>query len=145
MRAALFHPGGHSRAVSLGLLALRVAFGLMLALGHGWGKLVGFGAGAATFPDPLHIGPRWSMACTIGTEFFGSLLVAIGLATRWAALSVAFTMGVAGFLVQAGAPWGKRELACAYLVPFFVLVLTGAGRFSVDARLGGRRKGSRQD
>lgn len=140
MRSTILDPGPTGVAPSIGLLLLRLGAGPMLAFGHGWGKLVAFADKAATFPDPLHIGHRASMACTIGAELFCSLLVALGLGTRPAAAIAAFTMGVAAFVVHAGAPFARRELALAYLLPFLGLVFTGAGRFSVDARIRGRGK-----
>jgi putative oxidoreductase len=136
----IFDPGTPALAGSSALLILRAGTGLMLALGHGWGKLVTFGTGAVTFPDPLGIGHTASMACTIGAEFFCSLLVVAGLGTRLAALAVAFTMSVVAFVVLAGTPWGKRELALAYLVPFLALAFAGAGRFSLDAWITRRKK-----
>ncbi len=47
MRGWMFHAGSHSGAASLGLFVLRVSAGLMLAVGHGWGKLVAFADKAA--------------------------------------------------------------------------------------------------
>jgi len=139
MSSRVFNPGSHSGPASLGLLILRASAGLMLAAGHGWGKLLDFAASAASFPDPLGIGHKTSMACTIGAELACSVLVALGFATRLTALPVAFTMGVAVSMIHAGDPWGKKEFALLYLIPFLVLVFTGAGRYSLDARIGGRR------
>jgi putative oxidoreductase len=136
----IFDSGTHSAPASVGLLILRVSTGLMLAVGHGWGKLVTFGAKAASFPDPLGIGHQASLACTIGTEFFCALLLAAGLATRVAAVLVAFTMAVAAFVVLAKQPWGDKELAVLYLVPAAALMLTGAGRYSIDAHMGGGKR-----
>jgi putative oxidoreductase len=140
MNGNIFDPGTHSGPASFGLLILRASTGLMLAVGHGWGKLVTFGAKAASFPDPLGIGHQASLACTIGAEFFCALLLVAGLATRVAALSVAFTMAVAAFVVLAKEPWGEKELAVLYLIPAAALVLTGAGRYSIDARVGGGKR-----
>jgi hypothetical protein len=67
MRARIFSPGTHGVAASLGLLAFRVAVGLMMAVGHGWEKLVGFGERSAKFPDPLGIGSTLSLAGTTGS------------------------------------------------------------------------------
>ncbi len=39
---------------------------------------------------------------------------------------------VAFFMVHAGDPFGKKELAFVYLVIFTALALTGPGRFSLD-------------
>ena len=143
MRSRILDPGAHGRWASLGLLILRAGAGSMLLAFHGWGKLLAFGEGAATFPDPLGIGSTASMACTIGAEVACTALVVVGLATRFAALPPAFAMGVAAFVVNAGDPWSDRELALLYLAPFVTLALTGAGRFSLDAQLaGGRRRSS---
>jgi putative oxidoreductase len=140
VKGDIFDPGAHSGPSSLGLLILRASVGLMLAVGHGWGKLVTFGATAASFPDPLGIGHQASLACTIGTEFFCALLVVVGFATRVSALAVAFTMAVAAFVVLAKEPWAGKELAVLYLVPAAALVFTGAGRYSIDARMGGGKR-----
>jgi len=140
MRRWLFDTGSHTGAASLGLLIARVAAGLMMAAGHGWGKLLSFGEKAATFPDPLGIGRPVSMAGAIGAEFFCAILVVLGLATRAAALPLVFTMSVAAFIVHANDPWSRKELALLYLVIFLVLVFTGAGSYSLDARFGGKKR-----
>ena len=82
------------------------------------------------------------MAGTVGAEVVCAGLVAIGLATRLAALPLVFTMSVAGFVINAGEPWGEKELAAIYLVPFLALVFTGPGAYSLDAKIagGGRRR-----
>ena len=139
MRSRIFSSGNHTTTTSLGLLILRVSAGLMLSAGHGWGKLLEFSESAATFPDPLGIGHRGSMACTIGAELVCSILVVLGFATRLAALPVAFTMGVIVTMIHTHDPWGKKEFALLYLIPFLLLVFTGAGKYSLDARIGGRR------
>ena|SRR5215831_4789241 len=133
MRDGLLDPGSHGGPASAGLLLLRAAIGAMMLAGHGWGKLVGFGTGAASFPDPLRIGHGASMAATIGAEFFCSLLVVVGFGTRIAVLPLVFTMAIAAFVVLGGHPWADQELAVAYLVPFAALAFTGAGRYSMDA------------
>jgi len=133
----LFSPGPQGRSISFGLLLLRVGAGGMLLAGHGWGKLLAFGTRSGGFPDPLGIGHVPSMAGTVGAEVVCAALVAVGLATRLAALPLVFTMAVAGFVINAGAPWGEQELAAIYLVPFAALVFTGPGAYSVDAKLAG--------
>ena len=143
MRHAVLDPGTHTKLSSAGLLLLRLAMSGMMIVGHGWGKLSGFGKISATFPDPLGIGHLPSLAGTVGAEFFCSVLVAIGLLTRLAVLPLVFTMAIAAFVVNAGAPWGDVELPLLYLVPFAALGLTGAGEYSLDARLRGRAGAAR--
>ena len=140
MRTWLFNPGHHTPAASLGLLIVRVAAGGMMAAAHGWGKLATFGATAAKVPDPLGIGRTWSLAGAVGAELFCAILVVLGLATRFAAAPVVFTMAVAAFLVHADDPWNKKEFALVYLFLFLVFVFTGAGSYSFDAKLAGKRR-----
>ena len=72
-------------------------------------------------------------------EFFGGLLVMIGLGTRWAAFILSGTMAVAYFMAHA--PGGflplvnKGELAVLYCFVFFYLFFAGGGPLSVDALL----------
>jgi uncharacterized membrane protein YphA (DoxX/SURF4 family) len=85
----------------IGLLILRLA-GLYLALGHGWGKVVGLASGTSQFPAGL-AGMGFPMPALFAwgaglSEFLGGLAVAFGLYTRWAAAFAGFTMFVAAFV-----------------------------------------------
>lgn len=145
VRGKVFDPGGSGPVASLGLLLARLSAGGLLVYLHGWDKLVSFGQNAATFPDPLGIGSRYSMAGTIGGEVVFPVLVALGLCTRLSAIPPAFTMAVAAFVVNAGETWKKKELAVLYLACFVVLMFTGAGRYSLDALvLGGKKPKARK-
>ena len=50
------------------ILMLRIALGVQMLLGHGWGKLMSFSEKAATFPDPLGVGHTTSMALAVFGE-----------------------------------------------------------------------------
>jgi putative oxidoreductase len=115
------------------LLLLRVGIGCLLAFGHGLGKVEKVFAGNFQFGDPIGIGAAASLVLAAGAEFVCSLAVAAGLWTRWSSVPPVVTMVVAAFVVHAADPWGRKELAVLYLVAFTVLILTGGGRFSVDA------------
>jgi putative oxidoreductase len=117
----------------LGLLVLRLGFGCALAFGHGLGKARQMIHGDFEFPDPIGIGTVPSLILATLAELVCSLAVAAGLWTRWAAIPPLVTMSVAAFVVHAGDPWGRKELAILYLVGFATLVLTGGGRFAVDS------------
>ncbi|TWT89067.1 putative oxidoreductase CatD [Pseudobythopirellula maris] len=122
---------------SLGLLLLRVAFGVMMLV-HGWQKLSGFSEMADAFPDPIGMGSRLSLMSAIGAEFGCSLLLIAGLLTRVAVLPLAFTMVIALFVVHADDPWQTKELAAAYLAVYVALLLTGPGSLSIDRLIFGR-------
>ena len=129
--------------IDLGLLVVRASFGLALALAHGYGKLVNperFIQGLTTrgFPLPGFFG--WA---AIVSEFVGGLLLALGLLTRPAAALVLVTLSVAAFDVHADDPFKKKELALAYAVVGLALLVTGAGRLSLDQHLFGPKHAKR--
>ena len=125
---------------SLGLLILRVGIGAMMMLAHGWGKVLSFTEKSVNFSDPLGVGSEVSMALATSAEFFCAFLVVIGLATRLAAIPLAFTMLTAALVIHADDPWAKQEFALLYAVPFLTLILTGPGKISVDGWLTRRSK-----
>ncbi len=123
----------------LGLLLLRLTFGLMMA-NHGLGKVQDLIAGKTAFPDPLGIGAVPSLALAAFGEFVCALAVAAGFKTRWAAIPAAVTMLVAAFIFHAGDGWEKQEFPLLYASAFLALVFTGGGKHSLDAWLKKRRR-----
>jgi len=124
----------------LGLLVLRVSFGLSMAFTHGLDKLTGYSKQASTFPDPLGIGPEISMALTVFAEFICTLSLSIGFLTRITAIPVALTMLIAVGLIHASDPWSTKELAFLYFAAFLSVALLGPGKFSLDALLFKKKK-----
>lgn len=133
-----------SPSASLGLLVLRVGFGAYMAA-HGWSKVqMILGEDPIQFPDPLGMGTELSLYFAAAAEFGGGILVALGLLTRFSALSAAFTMGVAAFMIHGADPWmaqGKaKEPALHFMVAFLCLVFTGPGKFALDHVIAGKWK-----
>ncbi|OLE54906.1 MAG: DoxX family protein [Acidobacteria bacterium 13_1_20CM_3_53_8] len=113
------------------LSILRIVTALLF-MEHGAQKLFGF-------PAPMQGGapPLMSMFGVSGIlEFFGGLLILLGLFTRPVALILAGEMAVAYFMVHApGGLWpllNRGELAVLYCFIFLYLVFAGAGEWSVD-------------
>lgn len=121
--------------LDVGLLLLRVSVASLMVVQHGWPKFASWSAKSATFADPLGVGPATSLALAIFAELFCAAAVGLGLATRLAAVPVVITMLVAAFVVHADDPFQKKEFALLYALPALTLVLTGPGRFSLDALL----------
>ncbi len=124
-------------------VALRLVLGLVMA-GHGAQKLFGWFGGhglqatAGFFAENLGLKPGlfWA-ALAAGGEFFGGLLLILGLATRLAAVNTAIIMIVAIITVHPSAfflPAGM-EFALSLLAMAIALTLTGGGALSLDARL----------
>ena len=126
------------RCVDLGLLILRLSLGLGMLWLHGLGKVKGFSQMSGQFPSVFGLGSSTSLVLAIIGEVVFPALVIAGLFTRFAALGTAITMAVAFFLIHGAALSGQNsgELAFLYMVGFASLVFSGAGRHSLDAKLG---------
>jgi putative oxidoreductase len=61
------------------------------------------------------------------------VLVAAGLFTRLALIPLIVTMAVAVFIIHADDPFGDKEHALLFLVPYVALLFTGPGKWSLDA------------
>ena len=120
--------------LDIALLILRLMAGGSLFLKHGLEKLTGFSTMATHFPDPLHIGPVPSLAFALFSDAICSLLIVLGLGTRLAALIVVINLTVALTLVHKFSFSGPHsgEMAWLYLSIAVLLVLNGAGKFSLD-------------
>lgn len=128
-------------------LALRVPVGIIFAA-HGSQKLFGwFGGygleGTGKWMASIGLEPGVLMAALAGSaEFFGGLLILLGLATRPAALVAAFTMVVAILSVHIhnGLFMSNNgyEFGLALLAATLSLVISGGGRVSVDQVISSR-------
>lgn len=122
-------------AQSLGLLALRLALGLMM-IHHGQDKLADPQGFATNYVAALHLPFPLLMAYAAGyAEIFGSWLVLFGLLTPLGALALTGTMSVAALhhILTSGFNIYVLELVVLYLGGSIAVLLLGPGRFSFDA------------
>ena len=129
-----------------GLTVLRVLVGITF-MAHGAQKLFGwFGgyglAGVAQWMESIGLAPGYLMALLAGSaEFFGGLVLVIGLLVRPASAVLAITMLVAIFSVHIGNGFfmanNGYEFALALLAATLALLIEGAGRLSLDKRIAG--------
>ena len=118
--------------LNAGLLLLRVFSGVAMAFAHGINKIppsAGFieVTGKLGFPFPAFF--AWSAGIT---EFFGGILLALGLLTRPSALFLSITMFVAFFMRHAGDPFSQKEKAFLFLILFIFFLIAGSSRPSLD-------------
>lgn len=123
------------KARELGLLAQRIGAGLLIWTFHMRPKLLRFDEELREFPDPLGIGAPASLALALLSEGLCSVLVALGLLTRLAALPVVFTMLMVLTMAARGFEGADVQSALLYALPYATLVATGPGRYSCDHRL----------
>jgi putative oxidoreductase len=135
----------HNAAIDVGLLALRLTTGGLMA-GHGAQKLFGsFGGhgleGTAGFLESLGLRPgkQWAALAGIG-EFGSGVLTALGLGGPIGPIAMYGPMIMASATVHAGKPiWvtsGGAELPLVYMSNVTALALAGPGRFSLDKAFG---------
>ncbi len=127
------------RSADLALLVLRVWLGLTMLINHGFVKLMAFDKLSTIFPDPIGLGQKASLTLAIAGEIVGSILLVLGLWTRFGALVLMIVMSVAFFITHGMALSGPKsgEPAFLFLAGFVVLFLAGGGRFALDRKLGG--------
>lgn len=146
MKKFFFDCGTRDATASLGILFLRVCTGLMMLLGHGIPKILTYLEKKDSFPVPdffplKYLSNPLSLMATIGAEVGCAVLLILGFATRPAAFIFAFTMVVAAFHIHSSGPWfigqgeGPKEPALLYLIPAVAIILTGAGKYSFDAKM----------
>ena len=122
---------------SLGLLILRISIGTML-IHHGYEKLADIENFADAFVRPIGLPfPILSSYIAAYSEIYGSWLLIAGLFTRFAALSIVGTIGVAIYhaIVTAGFNIYLLELLVLYMGGALCILLIGSGDFSVDKLL----------
>jgi putative oxidoreductase len=135
-------------ARDLAILLTRVAVGVVF-FAHGWQKLATNGiGGTAAFFDQVGV-PAASAAAWVAAvvELAGGAALVLGLAVPLAGLLLLVDMLGAFLFVHAGAglfvDQGGYELVLILGAAALLLAALGAGRFSLDHLLGGRRRTAR--
>ncbi|MBW8447990.1 MAG: DoxX family protein [Arenimonas sp.] len=131
-QVAPLYAGGHEAVETL----LRVVAGLLLVT-HGYSKIVNpFGAVGMVESLGFYPGVFWSPLLA-ATEFFGGILVAIGLFTRPAAFAAAIVLLVTVYFhgIVKAEGLGGAEKSILWTAIFLFFAIRGGNRHSLDARL----------
>ena len=121
------------RLQPLALLVMRLALGAVM-LGHGYPKVFGGLHHHAEFVASLGL-PAWTAYLSSFTEFFGGILILLGLFTRVAAFAICIDLLVAiakvhfhnGLMGKGG-----YEFPLALAALAFALIFFGAGPIAMD-------------
>lgn len=120
-------------------LVLRLATGAVF-IAHGYPKLMGGVDGVAGFLGQLGFPlPELFAVILIAVELGGGILLILGLMTRWVAKFLVVVSAVALFLVHlpdgVATAFGEYEFVLLLLAACVSLVITGAGKYSLDRAL----------
>ncbi|MGH7500348.1 MAG: DoxX family protein [Longimicrobiales bacterium] len=136
----MFEASERYRPIVQGIMRIVVAF---LYWSHGAQKLMGWFGGFGPDGGTADLGTIFGAAGII--EFFGGLLLILGLLTQPVAFLVSGEMAVAYFtqhMPNGGFwPWDNRgEVVAAFCFVFLFFAFAGAGAFSLDGLLRRRRQ-----
>ena len=122
----------HNTATDVALLVARISIAVLM-LTHGLPKLMMLLSGAPVqFPPMFGLTAEIALGLAVFAEVFCSILILFGLGTRLAVIPLIVTMLVAALMIHGADPFAKQEPSLQYLLVYTVLLLTGAGRFSLD-------------
>lgn len=128
----LFDTSKDKKLYHTGLFLLRVVVSCFM-LTHGAKKyMMLFSPEPIQFADPIGIGQANSLILAFVAEFVCSALILIGFCTRLVVLPLIATMVIIVFIVHAPDGFEKQELPGLYLVIYVLLLITGAGKYSID-------------
>lgn len=122
--------------IDTGLLMLRVWLGVSLLVKHGLEKILHFDKMRQHFPDPIGVGPTVGLLFALLSDAICSVLIALGVFTRLAALfEVINLLVIFVFMHRFSFMQEHAETVYLYLGGYLTILLCGPGRFSIDSRL----------
>jgi putative oxidoreductase len=138
----LFHVNEDSRTADTALLSLRIIAGLSLFAYSGAPKLFHLSSLLSSGSDPLSVGSLAPAAMIYAAFALGicTVLVVVGLATRYVALFTTISLAATFFLIDHSLSTNlldpghnsHPEVMWLYMTMYFALIFTGPGRYSVD-------------
>ena len=122
-----------SRAtLDLALLIFRIGIGGSLIHTHGWKKITDFAATAANIPDPFGMGGTTSALIAIIANVVLAGCLMLGFFTRLSALGILSVTLTGLLIVHANDPWVIKDVPYMYSLATAILLILGAGKYSVD-------------
>lgn len=117
------------------LLLIRIiAGGFMLT--HGYPKMIKLLDGNFQFADPLGLGVELSLILAVFAEIVCAFFILLGILPRLSAIPLIVTMLVAAFIAHAGDPFKSKEASLMYLLLYVIVLILGAGKYSIQGLLG---------
>ncbi len=118
-----------------GMLLLRVAVSLEIAIVHGF-KKIGVGVSQAeNIPNPLHLPDAFNNVFAIAANIVFPFFVLIGLFTRLATLPTLAVTLTGYFVVHWNDSLLEKDTPFIYSLIFLVILMLGPGKYSIDNAL----------
>lgn len=131
MIKVIFKVNDYSRIMNFVLLILRLIIAILM-LTHGLPKLGKLIAGDFNFANPIGLGSIISLILTVFAQVICSILIAFGLGTRMAVIPLIITMAVILLIVHGNDSILAHYNALLFLLGYFILLITGSGKYSLD-------------
>jgi len=114
------------------ILIIRLFVGFSM-LTHGFPKLQKLIANdQIEFMNFLGLGSALTLVIVVFAEFFCSVLIILGLLSRFAVVPLMVTMLIAFFVVHGADAYADKELSLVYFFFYLSLLILGSGKFSLD-------------
>ena len=118
-------------AYNTGLLVLRLGAGILMA-NHGYMKLENYNDMKLKFMEFMGLSPSITLALLIFAELVCSILIVLGLFTRFACIPLIISCTYAVWKSHNWDVFGEGEKITLFLIAFVTILFTGPGKISVD-------------
>lgn len=132
----LFSTRTSDTSFNIATLLLRLGFGLLMLINHGYSKLANFPELTQKFGDPYGFGKATSLTLVVFAEFFCAAFIILGLFTRLATIPLIITMGTVVFVVNKMDFGSSAELPLLFLTGYLAILFLGPGKISLDRFIG---------
>lgn len=126
------NPAADGDSMNFAIAFLRIFSGLMM-IPYGWGKVERYETLKENFfGDPIGIGDEASLIVCIFQQIFCSIMLVLGVQSRFAALMLFANMAVAVKFHFFDPFCAVKALPTLFLGIYAFLIISGGGRFSLD-------------
>ncbi|MEO1053623.1 MAG: DoxX family protein [Bacteroidota bacterium] len=118
--------------MSITMLIFRVLVAFAMIRTHGIKKITDIDGEIANIPDPFGFGGEFTAFMAIFTNIVLTVFIALGFFTRLSALGILSVTLSGLFLVHWGDPWPIKDIPLMYSLSYFLILLMGPGKYSID-------------
>ncbi|MEL7001398.1 MAG: DoxX family protein [Bacteroidota bacterium] len=118
--------------MSITMLIFRSLVAFAMIRTHGIKKVADIEGEIANIPDPFGLGGEFTAFMAIFTNIVLTAFIALGFFTRLSALGILSVTLSGLFLVHWADPWPVKDIPLMYSLVYFLIMIIGPGRYSID-------------